>query len=78
MPRHLCNRIPSSIIRRKPSYSTGHPDQEAQALYPQSLHNNLQDGLQDNLHFQHYCHLIYYLRYPGQVGNQALQAGSNT
>ena len=55
-----------------------HPYQETQAPHLQILHNNLQDGLQDNQHFQHCCHLLYLLRYPGQVGNQLLPEGTNT
>ena len=43
----------------------------------QSLHYNLQNSLQDNQHFQHCCHPFYFLKYPGQVGNQPLQEGTN-
>ena len=42
-----------------------HPDQEALAPHLQILHNNFQDGLQDNQHFQWCCHLLYLLKYPG-------------
>ena len=49
---------------------------EAQAPHLQILHNNLQDDLQDNQHFQHCCHLLYLLKYPGQVGIQPLQEGN--
>ena len=41
------------------------------------LHNNLQDGLQDNQHFQHCCHPLFLPKHPGQVGNQPLQEGTN-
>ena len=44
----------------------------------QILHNNLQNGLQDNQHSQHCCYLFYFLMYPGQFGNQPLQEGTNT
>ena len=66
------------IIKRKICTVQEHPDQEAQEPYLQSHHSNLKDGLQDNQHFQQYCHFICYLRYPGQVGNQPLQEGTNT
>ena len=55
-----------------------HPTQEAQAPHLQSLHNNLQDGSQDIQHFQHCHQLFYFLKYPGQVGNQPLQERTNT
>ena len=55
-----------------------YPNQEAQAPHLQILHNNLQDGLQDNQHFQHCCHLLFLLKQPGQVGNEPLQEGTNT
>ena len=55
-----------------------HPDQKPQGPHLQILHNNLQDGLQDNQHFQHCSHLLYFIKYPGQVGNQPLQEGPNT
>ena len=54
-----------------------YPNQEAQAPHLQILHNNLQDGLQNNLHFQHCCHLLNFLKYPGQVCNQPCQEGTN-
>ena len=68
----------SSIVRENFPTVQEHPNQEAQEPYLQSLHNNLLDGLIDNQDFQHYCHLFYYLRYLGQVGNQPLQEGTNT
>ena len=34
--------------------------------------------LQDNYHFQHCCHLFYFLKDPRQMGNQPLQEGNNT
>ena len=54
-----------------------HPDQEDQEPHLQNLHNNFQDGLQNNQHFQHCCHLFYFLKDPGQVGNQPLQEEPN-
>ena len=51
--------------------------QEAQRPHFQILHNILQDGLQDNQHFQHCCHFLYLLMYQGQMGNQPLQERTN-
>ena len=68
---------PSSMIMKKNiSAVQEHPDQEAQAPHLQSLCNNLQDGLQDNKYFQHCCHIFYFLKYPGEVGNQPFQEGT--
>ena len=55
-----------------------YPNQEAEAPHLQILYNNLQDGLQDNQHFQHCCHLLFLLKHPGQVSNQPLQEETNT
>ena len=55
-----------------------HPDQEAQVPHLQSLHNDLQDALKDNQHFQHFFDPFCFLKYPEQVGNQPLQEGTNT
>ena len=51
---------------------------EVQAPHLLIFHNNLQGGLQDNQHCQHCFHLLCLLKYPGQVGNQPLQEGTNT
>ena len=53
-----------------------YPNQEAQAPHLQILHNKLQVGLQDKQHFQHCFYLLYFLKNPGQVGNQPLQEGT--
>ena len=72
------HRTKSSITKKNIPIVQEHPYQEDQAPHLQILHNKLQDGLQDNQHFQHCCHLLYFLKYPGQLSNQPLQEGTNT
>ena len=71
-------RTYSSITWKNITTVQEHPNQEAQEAHLQILYNNLQIGFLDNLHFQHCCHLLYLLKYPGKVVNQPLQEGTNT
>ena len=56
----FCIERPVFNNKEKTFLQYKHPNQEDQAPHLQILHNNLQDCLQDNQHFQHWCHLLYF------------------
>ena len=53
------------ITKGKHSSTTRTPRSRSSSSHFQILQNNLQDGVQDNQHFQHCCHLLYLLKHPG-------------
>ena len=84
-PSHLGNRnlipkplqtyrVPSSIIKRKLSYHTRTPSPIP--LSPELPQQSLRWPPRQPS-FQHYCHIFYYLKYPGQVDDQPLQKGTD-